>query len=112
MATVIKKRSSTPEQFTQPARVANGPEPIHPADVTSSSSLEEAARLRFKRQSVAVPALLHTSPPLKSDVVSDCCVRTILKVAVTRVEPTMLLFFNEYGRKQSIIRGNQPQILV
>ncbi|KAH9449222.1 hypothetical protein MJO29_010075 [Puccinia striiformis f. sp. tritici] len=43
MATVIKKRSSTPEQFTQPARVANGPEPIHPADVTSSSSLEEAA---------------------------------------------------------------------
>ncbi|KAI7953692.1 hypothetical protein MJO28_006239 [Puccinia striiformis f. sp. tritici] len=43
MATVIKKRSSTPEQVTQPARVANGPEPIQPADVKLSSLLEEAA---------------------------------------------------------------------
>ncbi|POW09553.1 hypothetical protein PSTT_06738 [Puccinia striiformis] len=43
MATVIKKRSSTPEQFTQPARVANDPEPIQLADVTLSSLLEKAA---------------------------------------------------------------------
>ncbi|POW22416.1 hypothetical protein PSHT_01291 [Puccinia striiformis] len=43
MATVNKKRSSTPEQFTQPACVTNGPESTQPDDVTLSSSLEGPA---------------------------------------------------------------------